>query len=330
MPLGSDDQLRAVTDRLIAHSPDVLIANTGLGIRSWFGAADSWGMGAALLTTLAQTKTFARGPKASGAVHSLGLEVVARAPSERLAEAVDLALPHIGPGTVVAVQVDGSGTTPELERISALGATVVRVPVYEWKLPVDTSPAIRLARAAIAGQVHAVTFTTGPAVQNWMEIARESDIGDELLASLNESNAVLGIVGPACAETAERCGIRPERMTVPATYRLGPLVRAVADQLELRVVELTLGGHVVRLSGSVITIDEGELDLSDIDARVFAALARDPGTVISKAELLQRVWAGETTDEHLVEVAIARLRQRLGDLSHAVVTVHKRGYALRA
>lgn len=329
IPLGSDDPLREATERLIARPPEVFIANTGLGVRSWFGAADSWDLGAALLDTLGSAQIFARGPKASGAVHSLGLEVAARARNERLAEAVDLALPYIQPGAVVAVQVDGSGTTPELDRLTAAGATVVPIPVYEWKLPLDPTPAVRLAKAVIAERVHALTFTTGPAVRNWMELAREHDLDRQLVDSLNESTVVIGIVGPACAETAEDCGVRPERMTIPAAFRLGPLVRAVADELTRQVVELTLGGHVVRFSGSAISVDESTLDLSDVDTRVFAALARRPGAVISKTDLLRAVWGDDVLDEHLVEVAVARLRQRLGDLGDTVVTVRRRGYALR-
>src|SRR5205823_3246443 len=47
-PLGSDARLQAATASLIARPPDVVIANTGLGIRSWLGAAESWGRGADL------------------------------------------------------------------------------------------------------------------------------------------------------------------------------------------------------------------------------------------------------------------------------------------
>jgi uroporphyrinogen-III synthase len=329
LPLGAEDQIRDVTTRIIERPPEVFIANTGLGVRSWFGAADSWGLGAELLAALGASKIFARGPKASGAVHSLGLGIVARAPSERLAEAVDMAMEHIAPGATVAVQVDGSGTTTELERIASCGATVIAVPVYEWKLPADPAPTIKLARSTIAGRVQAVTFTTGPAVRNWLAIAAEHDLDVELLDALNSGNVVIGIVGPVCADVAERCGIRPERMTIPAAFRLGPLVRAVTDELLLQAIKLEIGTHAVTLSGSAVTVDDVALELTDIEARLFGALARAPGVVISKADLLNQVWGEGSTDEHGVEVAIARLRQRLGDLASSLVTVHRRGYALR-
>ena len=330
LQLGSEVPLREATERVIARPPDVLIANTGLGIRSWFGAAESWDLGAQLLDSLATTTIFARGPKASGAVHSLGLEVQARAPSERLAEAVDLALPSLGRSSVVVLQVDGTGDSPELERLRATGAEVIVVPVYEWKLPADERPAIRLARAAVAGKVHAVTFTTGPAIRTWMAMAAEDDLDAELRAALTDGRVVVGCVGPVCAEVAQREGIDSEHLVVPAAFRLGPLVRAVADRLVARQVTIrALHGELV-LTGTCVRVDGAVLELSDVEAKLLAVLGRQPNAVIGKAELARQVWADDGLDPHVVEVTVARLRRRLGPHGAAIASVHRRGYVLHA
>jgi len=330
LPLGSDARLQEATAAVLAQPPDVLIANTGLGIRSWFGAAESWDKGPELLHALRGARIFARGPKASGAVHSLGLAVAARAASERLSEAVDLALAYLGPGRVVAMQVDGSGGSPEVARLRASGAEVVEIPVYEWKLPEDLQPALRLADAVIAGRVHAVTFTTGPAIRNWMAITAERDLDEPLRAALTDGRIVVGCVGPVCADTAATAGLASEHMVVPAAWRLGPLVRAVADRLVERRVEIDVGGTEVVLSGTVVTLGGESVELSDTEARLLATLAARPNVVFAKAELLTSVWGDRSTDPHLVEVTVARLRRRLGDQGSAVVAVHRRGYTLRA
>jgi DNA-binding winged helix-turn-helix (wHTH) protein len=41
------------------------------------------------------------------------------------------------------------------------------------------------------------------------------------------------------------------------------------------------------------------------------------------------VWGDRSTDPHVVEVAIGRLRQRLGDHGSSIASVYRRGYALR-
>jgi len=41
LPLGCDQRLRTATEQVIAQPPAALIANTGVGIRSWFSAAET-------------------------------------------------------------------------------------------------------------------------------------------------------------------------------------------------------------------------------------------------------------------------------------------------
>ncbi|HZP27833.1 MAG TPA: uroporphyrinogen-III synthase [Acidimicrobiia bacterium] len=329
LPLGSDAALRAVTEALVDHPPRAFVANTGLGVRSWFGAADSWGLGAELHHALAGARIYARGPKASGAVHAAGLEVTARAPTERLGEAVELVLRDLVPGDRVAVQVDGSGGSPELARLRAAGAEVVEIPVYEWKLPEDRRPAVRLVKGLAEGRIHAVTFTTGPAVRNLLAIAAEHDLEEALRAALADGRVVVGCVGPVCAEAAVASGLDPAGLVVPTAWRLGPLVRAVAGRLAERTVRVRLEGTEAVLAGTVATVGGEPVELSETEARLFATLAERPNAVFTKTHLLRSVWGDDRADPHLVEVAVARLRRRLGVHGRAVASVHRRGYTLR-
>lgn len=325
LPLGDDDGLRAITEAVIADPPQVLIANTGIGIRSWFGAAESWGLGEALLAALRDARVYARGPKASGAVHSLGLDVVARATSERLSDCIDLVLADIAPGERVVVQRDGGPGPVATDALWAAGAVVTEVPVYRWQRSDDPRAAVRLAEAVIAGKVHAVTFTSGPAIASWLDLAAEVGLADDLRAALASGSVVVGCVGPVCVEAAKAAGIAGGDVVVPLTSRLGPLVRAVADRLLDRsrsVGDLLITGNVVR-SG------ERRIELTDIEARILAALADRPGAVIAKVDLLRDVWGDAAADPHLVEVAVGRLRRRLGPDGQAITAVPRRGYVLR-
>lgn len=329
LPHGADEQLRGATEQVIASPPPVLIANTGLGIRSWFSAAETWNLGEPLAAALASTRIYARGPKASGAVHSLGLDVFARAASERLSEAVDQALDGLERGATVAVQVDGSGGSPELARLEEAGMTVITIPVYEWRLPDDHRPALRLTDAVISGRVHAVTFTAGPAIRNWFAIAADHGLDGDLRGALNGGGVVVGCVGPVCAEAATACGLDEAQFAMPAAWRLGPLIRAVADRLVQRALTLTLGGHRLVVAGNAVTIDDEPILVTETEVQVLAMLASRPNVVVAKSELLQGVWRDEAADPHVVEVAVARLRRRLGAHGSAICSVHRRGYVLR-
>lgn len=328
LPLGEENTLRRVTESLVAAPPEVLVANTGLGIRSWFSTADAWGLGEALRAALSETRIYARGRKASGAVHSAGLAVHARAESERLNEAVDLVLAETLPGARVAVQVDGSGGSTELERLRSKGLEVVSLPVYRWTLPADHEPALRLADAIIAGVVHAVTFTSGPAVRNLMALATEQGVEGTLRGALTDGSTVVGCVGPVCAAVAEGEGLASPHLVQPDTYRIGPLVRAVAERLSDRRVRLQTASATLILSGAAVLVGDDSISLSGTEARLLSTLAARQGSVTTKEALLRSVWGAEATDTHAVEVGIARLRKRLGPHGDLIRSVHRRGYTL--
>ena len=329
LPLGVEDRLRAVTDDLVARPPRFVLANTGIGIRSWFAAAESWGVDDALRRALAGAAIYARGTKASSAVHANGLEVVARGRSERLAEVVDIVLELLRRGERVALQLDGGPPPVESDRLRDAGADVVEVPVYDWLLPDDPRPAVRLAEGVIAGRVHAVTFTAGPQVRNWVELAAEHDLDVALVDALAAGDVVVGCVGPVCADAAEAAGIPRHRMAVPRIARLGPLVRAVAEALVARTATVRLDAGELVLAGTVARIDGDRVELTDTEARLLASLAARPGTVVAKEDLLRLVWGEAADDTHVVEVTIGRLRRRLGAHGSAIAAVPRRGYALR-
>ena len=328
-PLGAETPLRRATEDVIARPPAVLIANTGLGIRSWFANADTWGIGRALETALTRTRIFVRGPKASGAIHSAGLAVAARARTERLREVVDLVLESLTAGERVVLQLDGSWESVEIERLRRAGAEVVTLPIYRWTLPDDSAPALRLAESLIDGRVHAVTFTAGPAIRNWLTIAADAGLETELRHGLTDGRAVVGCVGPVCAEIAAAEGLLSPNLIQPDTFRLGPMVRAVTDRLTERRVTLQISPSSMVLSGNTVIISGRCISLTDTEARLLSTLARHPNIVFTKERLLQTVWPNTAADAHTVEVGIARLRKRLGSHGESIHSVHRRGYTLR-
>ena len=56
------------------------------------------------------------------------------------------------------------------------------------------------------------------------------------------------------------------------------------------------------------------IDLTAIEFGILAALARDPGIVITRAALLELVWGpGFVDEEQLVDMHVAELRRKLGN-----------------
>ena len=102
----------------------------------------------------------------------------------------------------------------------------------------------------------------------------------------------------------------------------GSPAQMVVDQLEIIPDE-----GVVRLAGD-------EVHLTRTEFRLLVELASSPGKVMSREDLLERVWARDYfDDERLVDVHVRRLRTKIEpDPANPryVVTVRGMGYKLQA
>jgi uroporphyrinogen-III synthase len=325
--LDDEAALRRATEEVVARPPDVVIATTGIGLRAWFEAAQAWGLADPLLAVLRSARLVARGVKAAATARQWGLEVALQPPSERLDDAVALLLADGVEGQRIVVQEHGAPTEAAAAELRAAGAEVVPVPVYRWRLPDDPGPALRLVDAVVCGDVDAVTFTSAPAVTNLFTLADLHDHGARLRAAFNAGGVVAGCVGAVCAGAALDEGVTTP--VFPDVGRLGLLVRAVSDELSGRRVELDLGGHPMVLQGTIAILDGATVELATREAALLAVLSERPGVVVAKATLAHRVW-GPGQDPHAVEVAVNRLRTRLGGLGRHLITVRGRGYRLDA
>jgi DNA-binding response OmpR family regulator len=104
---------------------------------------------------------------------------------------------------------------------------------------------------------------------------------------------------------------RVERRPAPAgeALRFGPL-------------EIDLAGRRVRLDGAVVHLTPTEFDL-------LTLLARRPGAVFSRDQLLAEVWGWrDGSGQRTVDSHVRGLRRKLG--ADLVRTVHGVGYALEA
>jgi uroporphyrinogen-III synthase len=331
LPLAEEEALRTATEAVIAEPPDVVVLITGLGTRGWFAAAESLGLGEALHAALLPAFIYARGPKAAGAAITAGLEVAWKAPNALASEIVDRIREDRASGAItgrrVVVQLDGSDDRYVLDRLTEAGLDVVPVPIYRWTLPVDLTPALRLIQGVADGSLDAITFTSGPAVANFFGLADEGGVIGGVLDACNSSTLDVVCVGPVCGARAKSFGVVDT--IEPVHPRLGAMVQACATSFVDRSRRLYLGGHDVQVQGRFVVIDDGEpIALSDRERGVLDALAERPGAVQSKAALLKAVWGGGENDEHVVEVTVGRLRQRLGTAGLAVETVVRRGYRL--
>jgi len=93
------------------------------------------------------------------------------------------------------------------------------------------------------------------------------------------------------------------------------------------------GGLEIDPSRRRVTVDGDEVQLTPLEFEILLALARDPGVVMNRDQLMDRVWGyrdyagGRVVDSH-----VARIRRKLGEDGvepRFIRTVHGVGYAFQ-
>ena len=322
VPLSDDAELVAATREVMARPVDLVIATPGVGFRGWLEAAEAWDL--PLVEHLRPARVMARGPKARGAIRGGGLVDAWSPESESSAEVLAHLLSGAeGPleGRRIAVQLHGDPLPDVVAGLREAGAEVVTVPVYRWVLPEDVVPVRRLVASIVAGTVDAVTFTSAPAAASLLTVADELGSREALVASM--TNGVLAIaVGSVTAGPLEAAGIPTHQ---PERARLGALAREVVARLPERDPVLQVGAHTLQVRGHAAMLDGHLVELPPGPMAVLRALARRPGTVVARPDLIGLLPG--SGDGHAVEMAVTRLRAALG--APVVETVVKRGYRLK-
>jgi DNA-binding response OmpR family regulator len=109
--------------------------------------------------------------------------------------------------------------------------------------------------------------------------------------------------------------------------------RGAADATGMSTAAVIPPGLELDQGRRIVRVDGGRVELTALEFDLLAVLARDPGVVVGRQALLDRVWGADfVADDHLVDVHVANLRRKLGDdpgRPRFIETVRGVGYRLR-
>ncbi len=318
-PNDHDSVLVAETREVIDARPEAILITTGYGMRRWFEVADAAGMGAELTAALEESRIFARGPKAQGAVRAAGLLENQDHQLDTTASLVDAVGSAGLSGRTVAIQLHGYTDVDALDRLRRNSGRVLTVTPYRWVPPNVQDRLTRLIRAAALRQLDAVTFTSAPAAAATLEAASAAGLGAQFVRALSGPVAAVA-VGPVTAEPLRDAGVDP---IMPDRFRLGAMIRLVTEELsERRIRRYRSGAVVIEVRGRIVSVNGSELTLGPNALALLCTLA-DTSAVVSRQELIDCL--PDELDDHALEVAMSRLRRALG-VPGVITTVVKRGY----
>ncbi|MBX3191506.1 MAG: response regulator transcription factor [Labilithrix sp.] len=105
--------------------------------------------------------------------------------------------------------------------------------------------------------------------------------------------------------------------------------RAALRRASTEARTLTIGALRIDLVEHVVRVAEAIIDLTPREFALLALLARSAGRVVSRRDILERVWrTSRDLGSNVLEVHVKNLREKLGAAAPTIETVRGAGYRL--
>jgi uroporphyrinogen-III synthase len=234
VPLESNTEALVFAKKLFAGEFDAVIFLTGVGSRALLAVVETAHKRDDYVAALQRVKVVARGPKPVAALREIGITptLTALEPNtwRELLRALDESANSPAGirlrGVRVAVQEYGVSNPELIAGLNERGASVTRVPVYQWALPEDLAPLRAAVRALADGKIDVVLFTTSVQAVHLFQVAAEMDLEEAVRSGLER--AVVASIGPTTSEELSRRGIT--RDLEPSHPKMGFLVKEAAER----------------------------------------------------------------------------------------------------
>lgn len=341
--------LREATARCLAGPCDEVVISSALGLRAWIAAARRWRLAPALVARFARARLLARDAAAADALRALGLTTIFSTDRETTEDLLRylLASGAAGRGDEsgaargdaaggggssrplagrrIVVQTNALALAEPCQALREAGADVIEVPTHTAHPPAELFSLRRLADLVIRRQVDALALVGAETTQHLCEQAAKEHRLAALLQALQYDVPCVALgrqtVTPLWAQA------------VPAVLAERPFAEDVAEEvlrgLPRRGLQVAVSGHQLEVRGQAVILDGRLIAVPGGPLAVLRALARDPGRVLSAAEIRRHEPNWADVDDHAVEMAVSRLRRVL-DGADLVQTIVNRGYRLVA
>lgn len=317
--------VRVATDEVLSQPCQELVVSSAFGLRSWFAAARRWGVADTLLSRFAQARLLARDARAADSLRELGLTTIWSTAAASTEELLRYLLAQQLDGRRVVVQSDMATLREPCQALRGIGADVVEVPTYQTFEPAHADTLRRLSDHIVNRQIDAVALLGEPASAYLLAQAKAEHRLPEVLNALCD-DVLSACLGAVTATPLVSQGVHPVVGTAPYIEELAAALLEAVPQNALRLdvgpYRMEIRGQAVVLDGRLIPVQAGPL-------AVLRVLARQPGRVVSCAEIRRSIPNWSTVDDHAIEMAVSRLRRTLAG-TDLVQTVMKRGYRLAA
>ena len=195
---------------------------------------------------------------------------------------------------------------------------------YEVYTAADGNAGLKAARAFKPDLIILDLMLPGiDGIELLTRLRRESDVYVIMLtARTDETDKVIGLSVGADDYVTKPFSPRELTARVKAALRRIKTGSASSEErsvLSFKHVRIDVGAHTV-------TVDDVPVELTSIEFDLLRALAENRGRVLSREQLLEKIWGAEYFGEmRVVDVHLGHVRQKLGN-EELIATVRGVGY----
>ncbi len=322
------ERLAAATQETVRTVVEEVVVSSTFGLRAWFASARTLGLAEELTRRLTGARLLARDARTADGLRELGFSEIWSTASGTTEDLFSYLLAQPMSGRRVVAQLDAEPLGEFTHALMALGADVVEIPTFRMQPPTHRGVLHRLNEQIVRRQLDGLVLTSSSSVENIIEQATvDGNLDDVLNAAMEDVPFIC--LGPLAARPLMKRGVRPLSPTRPYPEEL---VSLVLRELPQRTLHVMLGGQEVQIRGHALMVGEAVVPVQAGPIAVLRALARQPGRVLSAAEIRRRTPGWSDVDDHAIEMAVSRLRRCLDGVGldgvGLVQTVVKHGYRL--
>ena len=208
--------------------------------------------------------------------------------------------------------------------ITNLVTAYLKAEGYEVYTAADGTAGLKAARAFKPDLIILDIMLPGmDGIELLSRLRRESQVYVIMLtARTEETDKIVGLsVG---ADDYVTKPFSPRELTARVKAALRRIQTSAPSGSEMRVHSFQ---HLrMDVGARTVTVNENPIELTAIEFDLLGALLEHHGRVLSRVQLLEKVWGGEYFGEHrVVDVHLGHIRQKLGQ-NDLIVTVRGVGY----
>jgi uroporphyrinogen-III synthase len=224
-PLSNLEPVKRFITELQAGKVDYVILMSTNGVKYLFAVAESLDQADELRKGMAKSFVIGVGPRTAQELEAYGVKVdlvPEKYSSEGLLEVLK---PKNVAGKVIRIPRTTSATPTLTDQLTAMGANVQEIHVYESGLPVDEALKAKFFEDLTCGRIDAILFGSGLSAKNIFKMLTEK-APMEKLREIMAKKVVVVAIGPTTAQALKELNIKVD--VVPKDYLFEEALSALA------------------------------------------------------------------------------------------------------